>query len=204
MELLFQLPELPYAMDALAPYMSAETLEFHHGRHHKAYVDKLNALTADSTYRHMSLEEVILTSANKPAESGLFNQAGQHWNHSHFWLGMKAGGGGAVPGNLEKHLIADFGSVDRFKEEFKAACIAQFGSGWAWLVFDGEKLAIAKTGNADTPLTEGKSALLTCDVWEHSYYIDYRNLRPRYVDAFLEGLVNWEIVAERYESAIGA
>lgn len=198
---MFELPELPYALDALAPYMSAETLEFHHGKHHKAYVDKLNELVGDGPYKGMALADIIRRSAGKPEDRVLFNQAGQHWNHSLFWLGMKKGGGGNIPGALEKQIVADFGSVERFMQEFKAACIAQFGSGWAWLVFNGEKLAITKTGNADTPLTDGHAALLTCDVWEHSYYIDYRNLRPRYVDAFLEGLVNWEAVAERYEIA---
>jgi len=201
---LFQLPTLPYPIDALAPYMSAETLEFHHGKHHKAYVDRLNELTADGPYKGMDLETIIRTSAARLADRTLFNQAGQHWNHSHFWLGMKKNGGGSIPGNLERQIITDFGSVEKFKEVFKAACIAQFGSGWAWLVFDGEKLAVTKTGNADTPLTEGHAALLTCDVWEHSYYIDYRNLRPKYVDAFLSKLVNWEVVTERYELATTA
>lgn len=200
---MFELPDLPYALDALTPYMSAETLEFHHGKHHKAYVDKLNELVADGPYKGMELEDIILQSAGKPEDQLLFNQAGQHWNHSHFWLGMKKNGGGNVPGRLEKQLIADFGSVDRFKDAFKGACIAQFGSGWAWLVFDGEKLAITKTGNADTPVADGHAALLTCDVWEHAYYIDYRNLRPKYVDAFLANLVNWDAVAERFEAAAG-
>ena len=199
---LFELPELPYAKDALAPYMSAETLDFHHGRHHKAYVDKLNELVADGPYKGLGLEEIIRNSAANPADRVLFNQAGQHWNHSHFWLGMKKNGGGNIPGKLERQLVSDFGSVDRFKTDFKAACIAQFGSGWAWLVFDGEKLVISKTGNADTPITDGHAALLTCDVWEHSYYIDYRNLRPKYVDAFLEGLVSWEAVADRFEQQV--
>jgi Fe-Mn family superoxide dismutase len=201
---LFQLPTLPYPIDALAPYMSAQTLEFHHGRHHKAYVDKLNELTAAGRYDGMDLEAIIRTSAQNPADRTIFNQAGQHWNHSHFWLGMKKNGGGPIPGNLEKRVIADFGSVEKFKDDFKSACIAQFGSGWAWLVFDGEKLAVTKTGNADTPLTEGHAALLTCDVWEHSYYIDYHNLRPKYVDAFLSNLVDWETVTARFERAIKA
>lgn len=143
--------------------MSAETLEFHHGKHHKAYVDKLNELTVDGSYKDMDLETIIRTSAAKPADRALFNQAGQHCNHSHFWLGMKRNGGGSIPGNLEKQIIVDFGSVETFKEEFKAACLAQFGSGWAWLVFDGGKLAITKTGNADTPLTEGHAALSTAE-----------------------------------------
>ena len=201
---MFQLPTLPYPIDALAPYMSAQTLEFHHGRHHKAYVDKLNELTAAGRYEGMDLEAIIRTSAQHPADRTIFNQAGQHWNHSHFWLGMKKNGGGPIPGNLEKRVIADFGSVEKFKDDFKSACIAQFGSGWAWLVFDGEKLAVTKTGNADTPLTEGHAALLTCDVWEHSYYIDYHNLRPKYVDAFLSNLVDWETVTARFERAIKA
>ncbi|KIU43126.1 MULTISPECIES: superoxide dismutase [Bradyrhizobium] len=201
---MFQLPTLPYPIDALAPYMSAQTLEFHHGRHHKAYVDKLNELTAAGRYDGMDLEAIIRTSAQNPADRTIFNQAGQHWNHSHFWLGMKKNGGGPIPGNLEKRVIADFGSVEKFKDDFKSACIAQFGSGWAWLVFDGEKLAVTKTGNADTPLTEGHAALLTCDVWEHSYYIDYHNLRPKYVDAFLSNLVDWETVTARFERAIKA
>lgn len=199
---LFQLPTLPYSIDALAPFMSSETLEFHHGKHHKAYVDKLNELTAEGAYRGMDLETIIRVSAARPNDRAIFNQAGQHWNHSHFWLGMKKNGGGSIPGNLQKQIVADFGSVEKFKEEFKSACIAQFGSGWAWLVFDGENLAVTKTGNADTPLTEDYTALLTCDVWEHSYYIDYRSLRPKYVDAFLSNLVNWDAVAERYEWAI--
>ncbi|WP_311538831.1 superoxide dismutase [uncultured Bradyrhizobium sp.] len=201
---MFQLPTLPYPIDALAPYMSAQTLEFHHGRHHKAYVDKLNELTAAGRYNGMDLEAIIRTSAKNPADRTIFNQAGQHWNHSHFWLGMKKNGGGPIPGNLEKRVIADFGSVEKFKDDFKSACIAQFGSGWAWLVFDGEKLAVTKTANADTPLTEGHAALLTCDVWEHSYYIDYHNLRPKYVDAFLSNLVDWETVTARFERAIRA
>nr|WP_245439091.1 superoxide dismutase [Bradyrhizobium sp. SK17] len=184
--------------------MSAQTLEFHHGRHHKAYVDKLNELTAAGRYNGMDLEAIIRTSAKNPADRTIFNQAGQHWNHSHFWLGMKKNGGGPIPGNLEKRVIADFGSVEKFKDDFKSACIAQFGSGWAWLVFDGEKLAVTKTANADTPLTEGHAALLTCDVWEHSYYIDYHNLRPKYVDAFLSNLVDWETVTARFERAIRA
>jgi superoxide dismutase, Fe-Mn family len=199
----FQLPNLPYPMDALTPYMSVESLEFHYGRHHKAYVDKLNELTVEGPYKSMDLETVIKVSAKQAADRVLFNQAGQHWNHSHFWAGMKKNGGGAIPGILERHLIADFGSIAQFKEEFKAACIAQFGSGWAWLVFDGEKLAVSKTGNADTPITDGHAGLLTCDVWEHAYYIDYRNLRPKYVDAFLSSLVNWEVVADRFAAAVG-
>lgn len=183
--------------------MSAETLEFHHGKHHKAYVDKLNELTASGPYSGLSLEDVILKSAKDPEQKVLFNQAGQHWNHSFFWLSMKAKGGGAIPAKLEQQLVADFGSLDAFKAEFKAACVSQFGSGWGWLVFDGKKLAITKTANADTPMVHGHTALLTCDVWEHAYYIDYRNVRPKYVETFLEHLVDWDRVAALYEQAAG-
>jgi Fe-Mn family superoxide dismutase len=198
---LFQLPELPFAMDDLGPYMSGETLAFHHGKHHKAYVDKLNELTATGAYAGLDLESIIKASARRPEAAPVFNNAAQRWNHSHFWLGMKKDGGGPIPGNLERRLISDFGSIDAFKEEFKAACLAQFGSGWAWLTLENGKLAVTKTGNADTPLANGQVALLTCDVWEHSYYIDYKNLRAKYVDAFLTNLVNWERVAERLEGA---
>lgn len=200
---MFSLPELPYALDNLQPYMSAETLSYHHGKHHKAYVDKLNELTEEGPFADLSLSELILQSAGRPEAAPIFNNAAQHWNHSHFWLGMKKNGGGAIPGSLERQLVADFGSVDAFKEQFKAACLAQFGSGWAWLVFDDGRLSITKTGNADTPIVSGQAALLTCDVWEHSYYIDYKNMRPKYVDAFLEHLVNWERVEQRFDAARG-
>lgn len=199
---MFTLPELPYARDALQPYMSAETLEFHHGKHHRAYVDKLNELVARSDYEGATLEDVIRRAADNPADRTLYNQAGQHWNHSHFWEGMKPGGGGAMPGALERRTIRDFGSVDAFKAQFRDACVAQFGSGWGWLVLDGDRLAVSKTANADTPLTQGQAALLTCDVWEHSYYIDYRNLRARYAEVFLSDLVNWQVVADRLEAAL--
>lgn len=201
---MFKLPELPYAPDALAPYMSAETLEYHHGKHHKAYVDKLNELTASGPFHGLELDEVIRKSAQDPAQKVLFNQAGQHWNHSFFWLSMKAKGGGAIPGALEKQLVTDFGSLDAFMTEFKNACVSQFGSGWGWLVHDGKKLAITKTANADTPLVHGHTALLTCDVWEHAYYIDYRNMRPKYVEAFLTNLVDWDVVEQRYQAALSA
>ena len=197
---MFSLPDLPYSMDALAPAMSAETLEFHYGKHHKAYVDKLNELIAGTPLQDASLEEIIQQTSEGGAGSLLFNQAGQHWNHTHFWLGMRKGGGGALPGHLERRLIGDFGSIEAFRGEFTQACLTQFGSGWGWLVFDGDKLAVTKTGNAETPIEQGHTALLTCDVWEHSYYIDYRNQRPKYVEAFLEELVDWQVVADRLEA----
>jgi Fe-Mn family superoxide dismutase len=197
----FELPSLPYAPDALAPYMSAETLDFHHGKHHKAYVDKLNELTASGPFAGKSLEEIVVGSYGKPETQVLFNNAGQHWNHNHFWKWMKPSGGGSIPGEVERRIVSDFGSVDKFKEDFKAAGVGQFGSGWAWLVVDGGKLAITKTPNGENPLVHGKTAILGVDVWEHSYYIDYRNARPKYLDAFLNNLVNWEYVAELLSTA---
>jgi superoxide dismutase, Fe-Mn family len=200
----FTLPSLPYSVDALAPTMSAETLEFHYNKHHKGYLDKLNELIDGTPYADLSLEDVIVQS-DQMRDAAIFNNAAQHWNHSHFWEGMTAKGGGKVPGRLEKALVSEFGSLVAFTEKFKAACIAQFGSGWAWLVLNTGRPEIIKTGNAGTPATLGQTALLTCDVWEHAYYIDHRNLRARYVDAFLSNLVNWERIAERYDlAAIGA
>lgn len=200
---MFALPDLPYPMDALAPAMSAETLEFHYGKHHKAYVDKLNELVAGTPLAEASVEDIIRQIAGDAGRQGLYNQAGQHYNHTHFWMGMKKGGGGGMPGRLERHIVKGFGSVDAFRAAFTQACITQFGAGWGWLVFDGEKLSVTKTGNADTPISRGHHALLTCDVWEHAYYIDHRNQRAKYVDVFLDDLVDWQRVADRLESAIG-
>ena len=186
----FELPELPYAKDALAPVISAETIDFHYGKHHAAYVNNLNKLTEGTAHADASLEDVI-----QAADGGLFNNAAQVWNHTFYWHCMKAGGGGEPSGALAEALARDFGSVDDFRREFKNAAVAQFGSGWAWLVEDGGKLAITTTGNADLPMKHGQKALLTCDVWEHAYYIDFRNARPNYVEAFLDKLVNWDFVA---------
>ena len=199
----FELPDLPYAYDSLAPYMSAETLEFHHDKHHNAYVVNGNKLLEESGLKGKSLEEVIVGSYNGGAVGGLFNNAAQHWNHVEFWNWMKPNGGGAIPGDLEKKLIEDFGSVDAFKDAFVQAGVTQFGSGWCWLVLgtDG-KLQVTKTANGINPIATGEgTALLGCDVWEHSYYIDYRNARPDYVQAFVNDLVNWERVAELFEEA---
>jgi Fe-Mn family superoxide dismutase len=187
----FTLPNLPYAKDALQPHMSAETLEFHHGKHHNAYVTNLNNLVAGKPEAEKSLEDIIMSS-----EGGLFNNAAQVWNHTFFWSCMKPGGGGQPTGDLLAAITRDFGSFDKFKEEFSNAAMAQFGSGWAWLVLDGGKLSIMKTGNADLPMKHGKKALLTVDVWEHAYYIDYRNLRAKFVETFLGHLVNWDFVSE--------
>jgi Fe-Mn family superoxide dismutase len=195
----FTLPELPYAYDALAPYMSAETLEFHHDKHHKAYVDKGNELLAAAGNMGATLEEIVVN-AHKQGNAGLFNNAGQHYNHIHFWNWMKSNGGGKIPGALESAIKDSFGSFDDFRGKFIEAGITQFGSGWCWLAVDNNgKLEILKTANGDSPLTSGKTPILGCDVWEHSYYIDYRNARPKYLEAFVDNLVNWEYVAELFE-----
>ena len=198
----FELPALPYAYDALAPVMSSETLEFHHDKHHNAYVVNGNKLLEGSGLEGKSLEEVIVASYGDASKAGLFNNAAQHWNHIEFWKMMKKDGGGNLPGELEKKIVEDFGSVDAFKEAFVQAGVTQFGSGWCWLAMDKSgKLVVTKTPNAENPLVHGQTPLLGCDVWEHSYYIDYRNARPDYVKAFLDKLVNWEYVAERFSKA---
>lgn len=197
----FTLPELPYAYDALAPYMSKETLEFHHDKHHKAYVDKGNELIVGTGKENASLEEAMVWSfKNKPP---LFNQLGQHYNHIHFWNWMKKNGGGKkIPGALEKKISEDLGGFDGFKKSFVEAGMTQFGSGWCWLAMDNKtgKLEISKTPNGENPLVHGKTPILGCDVWEHSYYIDYRNARPKYLEAFVDSLINWEHVAEMFEA----
>jgi len=189
----FELPALPYAKDALVPHMSAETFDYHHGKHHNAYVTKLNALTEGTDNASKSLEELI-----KSTEGGLFNQAAQVWNHTFFWNSMKPAGGGAPTGDLAAAIDRDFGGLEQFKTAFAAAAAGRFGSGWAWLVKDGDKLAITSTANADNPMTDGKTPILTLDVWEHAYYVDYRNARPKFISAFLESLVNWDFVAENF------
>ena len=196
----FELPDLPYPHDALASGgMSEETLKFHHDIHHKAYVDNGNKLLADSPLRDKTLEEIVTASfqAGAVAQSGLFNNASQHWNHSQFWE-MMGPGGKAMPSELESRIVDAFGSVAKFKEDFGAAGAGQFGSGWCWLVVDKDgTLKVTKTENGVNPLCYGQTALLGCDVWEHSYYIDFRNKRPAYLTNFLDKLVNWEYVASR-------
>lgn len=191
----FTLPELPYPIDALAPHLSAETLEYHHGKHHNAYVNNLNGLIEGTDMAVRSLEDIIMV-----GDGGLFNNAAQVWNHTFYWKCMKPGGGGPS-GELAAAVDAAFGSFEAFKTEFSQAAVTQFGSGWAWLVLDGGALKIAKTGNADLPMKHGQTALLTVDVWEHAYYIDYRNLRPKYVETFLASLVDWDFVAANYAAA---
>lgn len=190
------LPNLPYSKDALAPHITAETLEFHHGKHHNAYVTNLNKLLEGKPEASKSLEEIIMSS-----DGGVFNNAAQIWNHTFYWNSMKPGGGGAPTGELLDAINRDFGSFDKFKEEFTAAATTQFGSGWAWLVVQNGKLAVTKTGNADLPMKHGQKALLTIDVWEHAYYIDFRNLRPKYIETFLNHLVNWDFALANLKSA---
>ena len=196
-----QLPALPYSLDALEPHISARTLEFHYGKHHAAYVTNLNNLVTGSELEDHSLEDTILAVAGDASKAGVFNNAAQVWNHTFYWQGMKPGGGGAPSGELAAKIDADFGSFDAFKEQFKAAGATQFGSGWAWLVLDNGTLKITKTGNADLPLAHGQKALLTMDVWEHAYYLDYQNRRPDYMTTFLDKLVNWDFVAANLAGA---
>ncbi len=197
----FELPDLPYAYDALEPYMSAETLEFHHDKHHNAYVTKGNELIQGSGLEGKSLEEVVKGAFG--SNQGLFNQAGQHYNHLHFWNWMKPNGGGKkLPEKLQKAIDSDLGGYDKFKEDFVAAGVGQFGSGWCWVAVKNGKLEIMKTLNGENPLVHGGTPILGCDVWEHSYYIDYRNRRPDYLNAWVDHLINWEYVEELYSKAV--
>ena len=186
------LPDLPYAKDALEPHISARTLEFHHDKHHQAYVTNLTKLIAGTDMENMSLEEIIKKSAADAAKAGIFNNSAQVWNHTFYWNCMKKNGGGKPGAKLLAKIDAAFGGFDKFIEEMKNAAVTQFGSGWAWLVLDGDSVKIMKTSNADCPLAHGQKALLTIDVWEHAYYLDYQNRRPDYVATFFEKLVNWE------------
>lgn len=192
----FELPQLPYAKDALAPYMSAETFDYHYGKHHQAYITKLNQLTEGTETASKSLEAIIMESSG-----GLFNQAAQVWNHTFFWHCLKPGGGGAPTGALAAAIDRDFGSFDAFKEKFAATAAGQFGSGWGWLVVKDGKLDVMATANADTPMKHGATALFTVDVWEHAYYVDYRNDRGRFIKTILENLANWDFVAENLAKA---
>jgi Fe-Mn family superoxide dismutase len=187
----FTLPELPYEMSALEPYLSAETFEYHYGKHHKTYLDTLNSMIEGTDEESKSLEEIIMSSEGKK-----FNQAAQVWNHTLYWNSMAPGGGGAPTGAAGDAVNEAFGGYDKFRDEFKTSATGQFGSGWTWLTLDGGQLAISSTGNADLPMKHGQTAVLTCDVWEHAYYIDYRNKRPDYVDAFLDHLINWKLLED--------
>ena len=189
------LPNLPYDINALEPHISAQTLTFHHGKHHQTYVTNLNNLIENTELKDKTLEEIIFATAKIPEKIGIFNNAAQVWNHTFFWNCMKPMGGGQPTGALKMLIEKTFGSYETFAAEFKQAALTQFGSGWAWLVVEKGNLRIMKTANADLPMVHGATALLTCDVWEHAYYLDYQNRRPDYVDTFLTHLVNWDFVA---------
>ncbi|SLN73787.1 superoxide dismutase [Oceanibacterium hippocampi] len=194
----FELPDLPYSKDALAPHMSAETLSFHHDKHQKSYVEKLNSAVNGTEFAGKSLEEIIRATAGKSGESGIFNNAAQTWNHTFFWHSMSPKGGGAPDGALARQIDRDFGGFDKFRSEFLEKGKGQFGSGWVWLVLANGKLEVVSTGNADTPIAHDSQPLLTCDVWEHAYYLDYQNRRPDYLESFLDNLANWAFAAEEF------
>ncbi len=191
----FELPKLDYAKNGLSPVMSEETLDLHYGKHHQTYVTNLNNLIKDTEYANISLEEILKKTANDSTKSGIFNNAGQHWNHILFWKCMKPKGGGTMPTKLEKKIIEDFGNIEKFKTEFIQAGVTQFGSGWAWLALDKNKLVVTKSSNASNPIVNNLKPILGCDVWEHAYYVDFKNRRPDYIKAFLDHLVNWEYVS---------
>ena len=196
----FSLPPLPYAENALDPYISAQTIGFHYGKHHQGYVNKLNELVAGTPLAEQSLEAVIQASAGKADQVAIFNNAAQVWNHTFYWKSMSPNGGGAPTGELADQINSAFGSLDGFKEKFAEAGTTQFGSGWAWLIQGDSGLEITKTANADLPLKHGQKALLTMDVWEHAYYIDFRNARPNYISNFLDNLINWDFAAANLAS----
>ena len=193
----FELPPLPYPETALEPFISADTLRFHHGKHHQAYVTALNNLVKDGPLASKSLEEIVRTTTSEKdeAKTPIFNNAAQHWNHGFFWHSMKPNGGGAPAGDLAQRIDRDFGGLDKFKEMFQSAAVGQFGSGWAWLIAEPNELRIMKSSNAMNPIAIDKKPLLTCDVWEHAYYLDYQNRRPDFVRVFLDRLVNWDFAA---------
>lgn len=191
---MFTLPNLNYAKNALDPAMSVETLDLHHSKHHQTYVTNLNNLIKGTTLEDETLENIIKKTANDASKAGIFNNAGQHYNHILFWKCMRPSGGGKMPGKLEKKIIETFGTVEKFKEDFIQAGVTQFGSGWAWLSLKGDQLVISKTANGSNPLVDNLKPIFGCDVWEHAYYVDYRNRRPDYLKAFVEKLANWEFV----------
>jgi len=201
----FTLPDLPYSQEALEPHISAKTLSIHHGKHHAAYVNNLNKFLEGNKLEGLSLEEIIVKTAGDDKNIGIFNNAAQVWNHTFYWQSMKPKGGGNPKGALADKIKEDFGSLEKFKEEFKNAATTQFGSGWAWLVLEQGKLKVTKTSNAQTPVAiKGQIPLLTIDVWEHAYYIDYQNKRPDYITVFLDNLANWEFAQENFENAQNA
>ena len=195
----FELPKLDYAKNALAPIMSEETLDLHHGKHHQTYITNLNNFIKDTDMAEMSLEEIVHNSSKDKSKAGIFNNASQHWNHELFWKCMKPNGGGSIPKKLEERIKSDLGSVEEFKKQFIQAGITQFGSGWCWLSIKDGKLVVSKTPNAENPLIHNMKPILGCDVWEHSYYVDYRNRRPEYLENFFEKLINWEFVESQLD-----
>ena len=197
----FELPPLPYAEDALEPDYSARTISFHYGKHHKTYVDTLNKLVDGTDLADKSLEDVIMSAAGKPDKQPVFNNAAQVFNHDFYWLSLRPGGGGRPTGRLAERIQADFGGLDKFRAAFSQAAASQFGSGWAWLVVKKGRLAVMKTANADTPIAHGLKPLLTLDVWEHAYYLDFQNRRADYITAFLDHLANWDFAARNLDGA---
>lgn len=195
------LPALPYAENALEPYISAKTLRFHYGKHHKGYIDNLNKLIENTEFADLPLEKIITSTAGKPENTAIFNNAAQSWNHALYWQSLKPNGGGEPSASFKQRIDASFGSVDACRKELTTAALTQFGSGWAWLVQDGEKLKVIKTANADTPLVKGMKPLLVIDVWEHAYYLDYQNKRSDYVTALLDKLVNWSFAEKNWDSS---
>jgi Fe-Mn family superoxide dismutase len=198
---MFTLPPLPYPENALAPVISANTLSFHYGKHHKAYLDNLNKLIAGTEYEGASLEKIITDTAGKADKTPIFNNAAQTWNHTFYWNGLKPNGGGKPSGRIAQMIESDLGGYEQFKKDFAQAGVTQFGSGWAWLVAEGGKLKLVKTGNADNPLTKGQVPLLTLDVWEHAYYLDYQNRRPDHLAAAIDQLLNWDFANENLARA---
>ena len=194
----FSLPPLPYADTALEPLISANTLSYHYAKHHKTYVDNLNKLVEGKDLASMSLEEIIMASSGKSDMSGVFNNAAQVWNHTFYWNSLKPNGGGKPTGAIAAAIDKDLGGYDKFKADLSAAAVTQFGSGWAWLVSDAGALKIVKTGNAEVPLTKGQKPLLTIDVWEHAYYLDYQNLRAKYVETLIDKLLNWDFANQNF------
>jgi superoxide dismutase, Fe-Mn family len=197
----FELPGLPYASNALEPYYTANTFSYHHGKHHKTYVDNLNKLVAGTPLEAMTLEEIIMGSAADNAKVGIFNNAAQIWNHTFFWNSMKPAGGGKPTGPIAARIDQAFGGYEKFAEQFKATAVGRFGSGWGWLVAEGGALKIVNTLNAETPITKGQVPLITIDVWEHAYYLDYQNRRPDFVQAFLDHLLNWDFANANLKKA---
>jgi superoxide dismutase, Fe-Mn family len=192
--MIFELPKLDYPKSSLAPIMSEETLNLHHGKHHQTYITNLNKFIEGSDMSQMTLEEIIIHSSKDKLKSGIFNNASQHWNHMMFWKCMKPRGGGSMPKKLKDRIKSDFGSEEVFKKQFIQAGITQFGSGWCWLSIDNGKLVVSKTPNAENTLIHDMKPVLGCDLWEHSYYVDYKNRRPEYLENFYEKLINWEFV----------